>query len=301
MNESVTIITSLIIFLFPYIGKLWFNRSTLANTVVTLGVLGTFSGIFLGLMHFDVNHIEAALPPLLEGLKTAFLTSIAGMCSSLILKLFPAFYGVKAEEQADEKEETKILLDTLSAIEKNTASSTQTLTTELNLLNDSFKMFAQHMSQLNAEAMTTALQTVMEQWDSKITEQMNVTLEEIKTAVQSLEKAETSNTEQIKIISENIQKAVDALQQSSGNLGMYLNKSISLSNKQHETITGQMSQLGNMVKTTEEHWEKQMQEMEERFTRELTAMEQFTRTLVTIIKKLTQDHNAITKRQQEED
>ena len=55
------------------------------SIVSTLGVLGTFIGITIGLLHFDSNNIEASIPSLLDGLKTAFFTSLAGMFGSLIL------------------------------------------------------------------------------------------------------------------------------------------------------------------------------------------------------------------------
>ena len=61
MNIYITIISSLFIFLFPYIGKFWFSRTTLASTVVSLGILGTFAGIFIGLLDFDVTQIEIVL------------------------------------------------------------------------------------------------------------------------------------------------------------------------------------------------------------------------------------------------
>ncbi|OFX67904.1 MAG: hypothetical protein A2X12_07385 [Bacteroidetes bacterium GWE2_29_8] len=50
----------------------------------TLGVLGTFVGIYFGLQHFDVDKITESIPPLLEGMKTAFSTSICGIVLSLI-------------------------------------------------------------------------------------------------------------------------------------------------------------------------------------------------------------------------
>lgn len=51
----------------------------------TLGVLGTFGGITIGLYFFDTADLDESIPLLLSGLKTAFFTSIAGMLSSLYL------------------------------------------------------------------------------------------------------------------------------------------------------------------------------------------------------------------------
>lgn len=58
----------------------------LPSVVSTLGVLGTFFGITYGLYHFDVNDLTASVPKLLDGLKTAFFTSLCGMLGSLLLR-----------------------------------------------------------------------------------------------------------------------------------------------------------------------------------------------------------------------
>ena len=55
------------------------------TAVSTLGVLGTFFGITMGLVAFDSGNLDQSIPGLLEGLKTAFFTSLAGMIGSMIL------------------------------------------------------------------------------------------------------------------------------------------------------------------------------------------------------------------------
>lgn len=50
----------------------------------TLGVLGTFWGITIGLSEFNTLNLDKSIPTLLEGLKTAFYTSLLGMISSMI-------------------------------------------------------------------------------------------------------------------------------------------------------------------------------------------------------------------------
>lgn len=56
--------------------------------VSTLGVLGTFYGITVGLLAFDTADLDKSIPGLLDGLKTAFFTSLAGMIGSMILSAF---------------------------------------------------------------------------------------------------------------------------------------------------------------------------------------------------------------------
>ncbi len=57
---------------------------SIPSVFTTLGVLGTFVGIYFGLRGFDVDRITESIPALLTGLKTAFTTSIAGVVLSLV-------------------------------------------------------------------------------------------------------------------------------------------------------------------------------------------------------------------------
>ncbi len=59
--------------------------------LTTLGIFGTFLGIVLGLLDFNQSNIEKSIPPLLEGLKTAFITSLAGIFTSLVFKTLSTF------------------------------------------------------------------------------------------------------------------------------------------------------------------------------------------------------------------
>lgn len=57
---------------------------SIPTVFTTLGILGTFVGIYFGLRQFDVDNITGSIPTLLDGLKTAFTTSIWGISLSLI-------------------------------------------------------------------------------------------------------------------------------------------------------------------------------------------------------------------------
>lgn len=56
------------------------------SIISTFGVIGTFVGITIGLIHFNVNDLNQSIPVLLGGLKTAFFTSLLGMALSLVLR-----------------------------------------------------------------------------------------------------------------------------------------------------------------------------------------------------------------------
>ena len=66
------------------------------SIILTIGVLGTFVGIFVGLLDFDINSMENSIPPLLDGLKIAFYTSIVGMTLSVLISVYQRSIGYKA-------------------------------------------------------------------------------------------------------------------------------------------------------------------------------------------------------------
>lgn len=59
----------------------------LKSQIVSVGVLGTFVGIFIGLQAFNPDDITNSVNDILVGLKTAFFTSIVGMSVSTILSV----------------------------------------------------------------------------------------------------------------------------------------------------------------------------------------------------------------------
>lgn len=85
--------------------------------LTTLGIFGTFFGIFLGLMEFDQNNVEASIPPLLGGLKIAFFTSLAGILSSLILKTITtsSWFRPSATEDEPTDASPELILATMQA------------------------------------------------------------------------------------------------------------------------------------------------------------------------------------------
>ena len=103
------------------------NASYNAEMSLSLGILGTFTGIVLGLVNFDVGNIQDSIPDLLSGLKFAFTTSIAGMISSILIKLFQ---GKDTESGSEATPET---------IQAELGKINQTLERNNNELRDEFK------------------------------------------------------------------------------------------------------------------------------------------------------------------
>ena len=68
------------------------------SQIVSVGVLGTFVGIFIGLQGFNPADIVNSVNEILVGLKTAFFTSIVGMGVSTILSITQKLKGDSENE-----------------------------------------------------------------------------------------------------------------------------------------------------------------------------------------------------------
>ena len=93
------------------------------SALTTLGILGTFIGILLGLAQFDVNAIDKSVPARLDGMKLAFATSITGIGSSLFFKGTAAFFE---RAGGDNTEVTPSdILNTLNSINEKTSQAAE--------------------------------------------------------------------------------------------------------------------------------------------------------------------------------
>ena len=69
------------------------------NLLTSIGILGTFWGIFIGLLYFDVHNIDESIPHLLEGMKTAFFSSLCGIASAILFKIIRGvFVKIQSED-----------------------------------------------------------------------------------------------------------------------------------------------------------------------------------------------------------
>ena len=97
---------------------------TAPSAAVSLGIFGTFVGVYIGLLGFDVRDISASIPILLDGLKTAFMTSIWGLAVSIALRFHYSRMD-DAEEMVQSDEPVILLQGILDGIEKLGVQSVQ--------------------------------------------------------------------------------------------------------------------------------------------------------------------------------
>ena len=86
---SLLVIFFFLIILAPRLSRFSLTNNLSINPALltTMGILGTFVGVYIGLHNFNIFDIDQSIPALLSGLKTAFTTSIVGIVAAIALKL----------------------------------------------------------------------------------------------------------------------------------------------------------------------------------------------------------------------
>jgi chromosome segregation ATPase len=79
-------------------------KKDLKAQIVSVGVLGTFVGIFIGLQNFDPESMKNSVHSVLVGLKTAFATSILGMSSAIFLSIYQKIRDQISDDNKSEEE-----------------------------------------------------------------------------------------------------------------------------------------------------------------------------------------------------
>jgi hypothetical protein len=208
-------LTSAIIFISPFLLKKNQSPSSIVSLTATFGIFGTFLGIFAGLVAFQVTDIEGSVPRLLEGLKTAFLTSIAGMGAGMLIKVWPRFYGITISEAESKRGEDAMIaildeikqlnskqIDNQSVLLQNIEKALcgdgdTTVLTQLQKLRTSFsdkqdelvkefRLFAKTMAENNSSALIEALSQVMRDFNAKINEQFGDNFKQLNQAVEKI-------------------------------------------------------------------------------------------------------------------
>jgi len=104
-NIGITLlILGLFILSFIKINKKPKAATVLPGIIAAIGIIGTFLGIFLGLLEFNPKDIEGSVPNLIDGMRTAFFTSLLGLTLSNVLKGWKA-HKINKVNQKDTREE----------------------------------------------------------------------------------------------------------------------------------------------------------------------------------------------------
>lgn len=206
--------------------------------ISSIGVIGTFVGIVMGLLHFNTENIGGSITELLDGLKTAFITSIAGMGLSFIFTVYSRW--VDKDKISDN--ETDNILHNIRKLLEETTTQINNFQQQVSAANNKtiqvFELFSEQIKKNNTEALVEVMENVTENFNKSMNELLNglVTqnFEQLNTSVQQLNTWQQENKQMITFLTNENKNIIELFSKSSillSNVSQNINNLISSGGK----------------------------------------------------------------------
>ena len=231
--------------------------------LASVGILGTFVGIVVGLLGFDPANLDQSIEGLLQGLKTAFVSSIAGLLASLVFRVLEPVLAPRtaaaAEADVGPEEVVAVLTeqkDLLQAIREAIAGGEESsLAGQLKLLRGDLRDrqrafeaqlwerlagFAEMLSRSATEQVIEALKEVIVDFNRNLTEQFGDNFKRLDESVRKLVEWQEGYRRQIKdlhVLYDQSVRQIAAIEESVARIA-----------ERSESIPASMEQLTDVVK-----------------------------------------------------
>ncbi|AQQ68838.1 hypothetical protein Mag101_15260 [Microbulbifer agarilyticus] len=135
--------------------------------LTSLGILGTFTGVIIGLFEFSLADIDESIATLLDGLKTAFITSVCGIGLSIVLRALTRFIPVPGDVA-----EVTDLADIRDALQQLQSELVQGQERQLKQSENQLSDFSKQVSQALVEQMEQVVVRFNERVENQFGENM---------------------------------------------------------------------------------------------------------------------------------
>lgn len=270
----------IVIFLYSLVlasrGKQSLFLQNTSSLLTSLGILGTFVGIVIGLLAFDPKHIDTSIELLLGGLKTAFITSLAGMTAAISFKILSTTKLFKDNRNKKTINKRNEAIDILNAINKQTqylnalwkgisGGEESSLIGQIKMLrndaNDNYKKqniafnsfsnelwknlqeFSEMLSKSATEQVILALKEVITDFNNNLTEQFGENFKALDASVKKLVDWQAEYKVQLEHMIKQFDQEVLAMSD--------IEKSVSLINKETKEIPQTMQKLQTIIETNQ--------------------------------------------------
>jgi hypothetical protein len=200
LTQSAIVVITLIAIAFHI---RWSRRNTALGPtfLTTLGIFFCFIGIAWGLLNFDPGDVRYSIPRLLNGIRTSFWASVAGIFWALTIKARLAIWGDAPLSAAATNQQGATLSDVAGYLAKlndalaGTEGSTllgrlELLRSDSNYrldkLNATFQAYSAQISEANSRALQQALQAVVRDFNAQLNEQFGENFQHLNAAVERL-------------------------------------------------------------------------------------------------------------------
>jgi hypothetical protein len=273
LTQAAIVVISVIAVLFHL---RWTRRNTALGPtfLTTLGIFFCFTGIAWGLLNFDPADVRYSIPRLLEGIRTSFWASVAGIFWALTLKARVALWG-DAKLSASPTQQGATLNDlTQQVVRLNAAiagNEDSTLLGQMKLLrsdsnyrldrlNSTLEGYTERVVEENAKALIRALQSVIADFNGRINDQFGDNFKELNVAVDKLAKWQASYGHQLaalieqetatrKSMTEAASRFTELVDKSAGftEVALSLKKLLLALNTEKEQLNFSLSTLGELI------------------------------------------------------
>ena len=228
--------------------------------IISIGILGTFIGIFCGLWSFNTEDIDDSVPLLLEGLKLAFVTSILGMGVSIIMS-FVENSNKKLSKAGHSNEYLKLeILRTIlneqkegnrkvSLIHDSIKRSEKSIDEHFSMVNESLQKALDTLSKGATEEIITALEKVISDFNKNLTEQFGDNFKQLNESVKKMIIWQENYKVAIEQIEKSLQVAVTNIKKTSDYIQTFTSnyEKISVVSKDlHQIIKTNQNQINNI-------------------------------------------------------
>jgi hypothetical protein len=191
------------------------SKESIVNILPGIGICGTFFGIIYALWSIDSLNMKNSIPKLLDGMSIAFITSLIGLGTSLIIRIYIESNSDNVEEEnsidsivgllKSNNEQLIILTKTLTSKEDNPILNELqklrlAMNDKYNELIDEFRTFAKTQAENNANSLIEALEKVMREFNVKISEQFGDNFKRLNEAVGKMLEWQENYYKQIEFI-----------------------------------------------------------------------------------------------------
>ena len=191
-------------------------KKDLKSQIVSLGVLGTFIGIFMGLQNFNPEDMKNSINGILLGLKTAFFTSIVGMSVALILAIIEKLYYKEMDNSSSQE---NLLLEI-----SNKLNNLENLDTNFAKMNNSLEIAIDKLSKGATEEIIKALEQVIQEFNQELQSSFGDNFVKLNEAVINLLEWQENYKTHIEHIEKNLNISTSSIEKSKESLEIISSK-----------------------------------------------------------------------------
>ena len=290
---TILLVAGVIVHLFVYGERVVHEGPSIFTTA---GIFFTFLGIAEGLFGFDVQKIDASIPTLLDGLKTAFIASVVGVGVALSIKLRYALAGLPARDPGTKIENATIddLHNQLVAVQQAiVGNDDSTLLSQLKLtrqdtndrlddLRKSQASFMEKMAENNSKALIQALQEVIRDFNTKISEQFGENFKQLNEAVGRLLVWQDSYRTQLSEMIEQQTRTAANMTTAAESYETLVSKAETFA-----VVTGQLSELLTALETQRTHLSKSLKSLAQLLTTASGSLPQVEAKIIQLTEQMT--------------